>query len=131
MDDTLADRAPTKQRAYIPPPVNGDFYRITDLLDQKERAVVKRVRDFMGAAVAPIIDSKSGPAFDALIFRRTHGDALVNHGNRFPRCCVAPGSPPVLKSGPTSRCNMFESLETQSQISPERAHPEWRLRGGL
>jgi hypothetical protein len=47
--------------------VNGDFYRITDLLDQKERAVVKRVRDFMEAAVAPIIDSKSGPAFDALI----------------------------------------------------------------
>jgi glutaryl-CoA dehydrogenase len=56
MDDTLADRAPAKQRAYIPPPVNGDFYRITDLLDPKERAVVKRVRDFMEAEVAPIIE---------------------------------------------------------------------------
>ena len=53
MDDTLADRARAKERAYIPPPVNGDFYRITDLLDPKERAVVKRVRDFMEAEVAP------------------------------------------------------------------------------
>ena len=67
MDPTLADRARAKERGYVPPFVNGDFYRITDLLDQKERAVVKRVRDFMEAAVAPIIDSKSGPAFDALI----------------------------------------------------------------
>ena len=54
MDDTLADRAPAKERAYIPPPVNGDFYRITDLLDPKERAVVNRVREFMEAEVAPI-----------------------------------------------------------------------------
>src|SRR5277367_434004 len=56
MDDTLADRAPVKARAYVPPPVNGDFYRIADLLDQKERAVVKRVRDFMEAEVAPVIE---------------------------------------------------------------------------
>ena len=67
MDPTLADRARAKERGYVPPLVNGDFYRITDLLDQKERAVVKRVRDFMEAAAAPIIDSKSGPALDALI----------------------------------------------------------------
>src|SRR5277367_3362793 len=56
MDDTLADRASVKARAYVPPPANGDFYRITDLLAQKERAVVKRVRDFMEAEVAPIIE---------------------------------------------------------------------------
>src|ERR1700685_1266297 len=56
MDDTLADRAPAKQRAYIPPPVNGDFYKIADLLDPEERAVVKRVRDFMEAEVAPVIE---------------------------------------------------------------------------
>jgi glutaryl-CoA dehydrogenase len=55
MDDPLADRARAKEKAYIPPPVNGDFYRIADLLDPKERAVVKRVRDFMEAEVAPII----------------------------------------------------------------------------
>ena len=30
MDDTLADRAPAKERAYVPPPVNGDFYKIAD-----------------------------------------------------------------------------------------------------
>jgi hypothetical protein len=29
MDPTLADRAPAKQRAYIPPPVNGGFHRDT------------------------------------------------------------------------------------------------------
>src|SRR5271156_242733 len=56
MDDTLADRASAKERAYIPPPVNGDFYKIADLLDPEERAVVKRVRDFMEAEVAPIIE---------------------------------------------------------------------------
>ena len=42
---------------YSPPPVIGDFYRVADLLDEKERAVVKRVRDFMEAEVAPIIES--------------------------------------------------------------------------
>ena len=47
MDATLADRARAKERGFVPPPVNGDFYRIADLLDPTERAVVKRVRDFM------------------------------------------------------------------------------------
>jgi len=55
MDDTLADRARAKERAYVPPPVNGDFYKIADLLDPKERAVVKRVRDFMETKVEPVI----------------------------------------------------------------------------
>jgi glutaryl-CoA dehydrogenase len=41
---------------YSPPPVVGDFYRITDVLDEEERAVVKRVRDFMESEVAPIIE---------------------------------------------------------------------------
>ena len=52
----LDDRAGAKERGLVPPPVNGDFYRITDLVDPKERAVVKRVRDFMEAEVAPIIE---------------------------------------------------------------------------
>ena len=56
MDPTLADRARAKERGFVPPPVNGDFYRIADLLDPKERAVVKRVRDFMETEVAPIIE---------------------------------------------------------------------------
>src|SRR5258707_5288306 len=56
MDDTLADRAPAKARAYSRPPVHGYYYRITDLLDPEERTVVKRVRDFMEAEVAPVIE---------------------------------------------------------------------------
>lgn len=38
------------------PPINGDFYRVANLLDDKEGAVVKRVRDFMEREIAPIID---------------------------------------------------------------------------
>jgi hypothetical protein len=45
---------------YSPPPVNGDFYKIADVLNPKERAVVKRVRDFMEAEVAPIIEDYWG-----------------------------------------------------------------------
>jgi glutaryl-CoA dehydrogenase len=41
---------------YAPPPIDGDFYRIADLLDDKERALVDRVRDFMEREVAPIIE---------------------------------------------------------------------------
>jgi len=41
---------------YVPPPVNGDFYRITAVLDDKERTVVEKVRAFMEAEVAPIIE---------------------------------------------------------------------------
>jgi glutaryl-CoA dehydrogenase len=60
MDPTSADRARAKERGFVPPPVNGDFYRIADQLDSKERAVVKRVRDFMEAEVAPIIEDYWG-----------------------------------------------------------------------
>src|ERR1700721_207555 len=56
MDDTLTDRARAKEKAYVPAPANGDFYKIADLLDPKERAVVKRLRDFMEAEVAPVIE---------------------------------------------------------------------------
>ena len=41
---------------YSVPPIDGDFYRIGNLLNDTERAVVKRVRDFMEREVAPIID---------------------------------------------------------------------------
>jgi glutaryl-CoA dehydrogenase len=52
--------APARKKEYSPPPVNGDFYRIADVLDPKERAVVKRVRDFMETEVAPIIEDYWG-----------------------------------------------------------------------
>ena len=48
--------APARKKEYSPPPINGDFYEIANLLDPKERAVVKRVRDFMETEVAPIIN---------------------------------------------------------------------------
>jgi glutaryl-CoA dehydrogenase len=41
---------------YAPPPVDGDFYRVTNVLDAKERVIVSRVRDFMESEVAPIIE---------------------------------------------------------------------------
>jgi glutaryl-CoA dehydrogenase len=52
--------APARKKEYSPPPVNGDFYNIADVLDPKERAVVKRVRDFMETEVAPIIEDYWG-----------------------------------------------------------------------
>jgi glutaryl-CoA dehydrogenase len=50
MQATLTPNAP-----FTPPPVDGDFYRIADVLDDRERAVAARVRDFMETEVAPII----------------------------------------------------------------------------
>src|SRR5262247_3621260 len=58
MEDHMATvpAARVREKEYSPPPVNGDFYKIADLLDPKERAVVKRVRNFMETEVAPIIE---------------------------------------------------------------------------
>ena len=38
------------------PVVNGDFYKICDILDDKERAIVARVRAFAEGEVAPIAE---------------------------------------------------------------------------
>jgi glutaryl-CoA dehydrogenase len=48
--------SPARKREYVPPPIDGDFYRIADLLNGEERAVTKRVREFMEKEVAPIIE---------------------------------------------------------------------------
>ena len=45
-----------RKAKHLAPPIDGDFYRIADLLDAKERVVLQRVRDFMEAEVAPIIE---------------------------------------------------------------------------
>jgi glutaryl-CoA dehydrogenase len=45
-----------RKAEHIAPPIDGDFYRIDDLLDANERVVAQRVRDFMEAEVAPIIE---------------------------------------------------------------------------
>jgi glutaryl-CoA dehydrogenase len=41
---------------YLPPAVDGDFYKIANVLDEEERAILKRVRDFGDQEVAPIIE---------------------------------------------------------------------------
>jgi glutaryl-CoA dehydrogenase len=56
MDRTLADRALAKEKRFVPPPINGDFYRIAELLDPNEQAIVSGTRAFMEAEVAPIIE---------------------------------------------------------------------------
>src|SRR6201988_2096409 len=41
---------------YVPPPSEGDFYRIAAVLTEGERALLKRVRDFTEGVVAPVIE---------------------------------------------------------------------------
>jgi glutaryl-CoA dehydrogenase len=45
-----------RKAEHVAPPIDGDFYRIADLLDPKERVVAQRVREFMEAEIAPIIE---------------------------------------------------------------------------
>ena len=54
MTNAQAGLGPTVQDAA--PGQTGDFYRITDVLDAKERATVARVRAFLESEVAPIIE---------------------------------------------------------------------------
>jgi glutaryl-CoA dehydrogenase len=53
---TSAAAKPSAKSDYNPPVVNGDFYRICDILDDKERAIVARVRAFAEGEVAPIAE---------------------------------------------------------------------------
>jgi alkylation response protein AidB-like acyl-CoA dehydrogenase len=46
----------TKSADYTPPPINGDFYRIASVLDDKDRALLSRVRQFTEGVVAPVIE---------------------------------------------------------------------------
>ena len=41
---------------YAPPPIDGDFYRIANVLNDQERTLVRRVRDFTEGVVAPVIE---------------------------------------------------------------------------
>src|SRR3984957_17271784 len=45
----------TKPR-YAPPPIAGDFYRIASVLNEKERTLLRRVREFTEGVVAPVIE---------------------------------------------------------------------------
>jgi len=48
--------APARKKAYSPPPVESDYYKILDVLDPVERGVAQRVREFAEAEIAPIIE---------------------------------------------------------------------------
>jgi alkylation response protein AidB-like acyl-CoA dehydrogenase len=41
---------------YAPPPIDGDFYRITTIMNESERALLKRVREFTEGVIAPVIE---------------------------------------------------------------------------
>lgn len=41
---------------YSPPPIDGDFYTIANVLDESGRALIKRVRAFTEGVVAPIVE---------------------------------------------------------------------------
>jgi len=48
--------APARKQLYSPPPVDSDYYKILDVLDEKERTIAQQVREFAEAEVAPIIE---------------------------------------------------------------------------
>jgi glutaryl-CoA dehydrogenase len=41
---------------YAPPPIEGDFYRIAAVLNDSERTLLKRVREFTEGVIAPVIE---------------------------------------------------------------------------
>src|ERR1700684_4662475 len=41
---------------YVPPPIDGDFYRIAAVMNENERALLKRVREFTEGVIAPVIE---------------------------------------------------------------------------
>jgi glutaryl-CoA dehydrogenase len=45
----------SKRRPKVLPPVNGDFYDISDLLSEEERAVQQQIRAYMERKVRPVI----------------------------------------------------------------------------
>lgn len=47
--------APPRKKPYQPPPIEGDFYGIENLLNDDERAVLARVRHFMETEVQPLV----------------------------------------------------------------------------
>jgi glutaryl-CoA dehydrogenase len=45
-----------EKQDYAPPPIDGDFYRIASVLNESERALLKRVREFTEGVIAPVIE---------------------------------------------------------------------------
>ena len=47
---------PIRKPDYAPPPIDGDFYNIAGVLNDAERALLKRVREFTEGVIAPVIE---------------------------------------------------------------------------
>src|ERR1700730_13776849 len=45
---------------YAPPPIDGDFYKIASVLNDKERALLSHVREFTEGVIAPVIEDYWG-----------------------------------------------------------------------
>ena len=45
---------------YTPPPIDGDLYRIASVLNDEERALLRRVRAFTEGVIAPVIEDYWG-----------------------------------------------------------------------
>src|SRR5260370_888621 len=73
--------------AYSPPPIDGDFYRIANVLDERERALITRVRAFTEGVVAPIIEDYWGR--DEFPFEIIPKMAEVGIGGGSLRRCIA------------------------------------------
>ena len=47
---------PVGKLDYPTPPIEGDFYRIAAVLNESERVLLKRVREFAEGVIAPVIE---------------------------------------------------------------------------
>ena len=78
---------PARKSDFIPPPVEGDFYRIADLLNEKERAV--RLRQLQSQGLMTEEHASLAKAYCTVKRRETVGWArgngipLDNHIGRF------------------------------------------------
>jgi glutaryl-CoA dehydrogenase len=53
---TTEQAKPTGKTDYTPPRIDGDFYRIAAIMNDGERALLKRVREFTEGTIAPVIE---------------------------------------------------------------------------
>jgi glutaryl-CoA dehydrogenase len=70
--------ASARKPPYAPPPVDGDFYKIANVLNDRERLLIKRVREFAEGVVAPVIEEYwARDEFPFEIIPKWRGWALV------------------------------------------------------